>query len=142
MVPAGFIEGYHVGQVGQGLIGEADIHQLAVIHARLLLDSFIVELLVQVPLASPATHGQQVTRGVGEGWVERGRAAGRLHWPWGMGRRVVQGTDAGVCTWLSVRAAVSPSIAFNLSHHESISDNNNSNYNCDDRENCNCDKLG
>ena len=37
----------------QGPVGEADVHQLAVIHSSLLLDCLIVQLLIQVPLCLP-----------------------------------------------------------------------------------------
>lgn len=37
----------------QGPVGEADVHQLAVIHSSLLLDCLIVQLLIQIPLCLP-----------------------------------------------------------------------------------------
>lgn len=67
--------------MGEGLVGETDIHQLTVIHAGLLLDSFIVELLVQITLGPPAIHEGYVAcpqlwwrrRWVGGGWGGEGR---------------------------------------------------------------------
>ena len=40
--------------MGQRLVAEADIDQLAVIHACLLLDGLVVQLLIQPSLGPPA----------------------------------------------------------------------------------------